>query len=343
MTAIPPPIHSISALIDAAHEGAAEKPRPHMGASQLGHDCDRWLWLSFRWAVVEPFPGRILRLFRRGHEEERNFISDLEMIGIKFENHQEYIDFGTHIGGSTDGTIASGVPGAEKTRHVAEFKTHALKSFDDMEKKGVEKSKPVHYAQIQLYMHGTGIERAFYMAVCKNDDRLYTERVKYNRAVAEKLLERGRRIVKSERIPDPISTDPSWYKCKFCAAHSFCHERQLTQEVNCRTCAHATAEDDSTWSCARWKKTIPTEFQHKGCDRHVLHPDLVPWPMKDSNTSDEAVYEIAGKDIRNGEGDAYVYSSRELIAGGEACANEMVGQVREAFPGAEVVAVRDAS
>ena len=75
----------------------------------------------------------------------------------------------------------------------------------------------------------------------------------------------------------------------------------------------------------------------------MLHPDLVPWPAKDSNTPHEAVYEINGKDIRNGEGDAYVYGSKELIAGGEACADDGVQQVREAFPGAEVVEVRDAS
>jgi hypothetical protein len=112
--------------------------------------------------------------------------------------------------------------------------------------------------------------------------------------------------------------------------------------VNCRTCAQSTPEDDGTWSCARWdSKNIPGDFQKTGCDSHVLHPDLVPWPIKDSNTSDEAVYEIAGKDIRNGEGDAYVYSSKELIAGGEACADENVQKVRETFPGAEVVEVRE--
>ena len=73
----------------------------------------------------------------------------------------------------------------------------------------------------------------------------------------------------------------------------------------------------------------------------MLHPDLVPWQAKDSNTPHEAVYEIAGKDIRNGHGDAYVYSSKELIAGGEACAADIVQEAREAFPGAEVVGVRE--
>jgi hypothetical protein len=75
----------------------------------------------------------------------------------------------------------------------------------------------------------------------------------------------------------------------------------------------------------------------------VLHPDLVPWQMKDSSNPHEAVYEINGKDVRNGEGDAYVYSSKELIAGGEACAADIVQKSREVFPGAEVVGVRDAS
>ena len=66
---------------------------------------------------------------------------------------------------------------------------------------------------------------------------------------------------------------------------------------------------------------------------------MVPWPQKDSNDPHEAVYEIDGKDVRNGEGDAYVYSSKELIVGGEACADKLVGEVRETFPGAKIVDV----
>jgi hypothetical protein len=337
MAPIPEPQRTIRSLIDAQHEKSAELPRPHMGASQLGHHCERWLWLSFRWAVIEKFPGRIRRLFRRGHEEEKNFISDLEMIGVKFENHQEYIDFGGHVGGSTDGTINSGVPGAERTRHVAEFKTHSEKSFSDLQKKGVLESKPMHWAQMQLYMLGTRIDRALYVAVCKNDDQLYTERVNFDKEAAEKLLQRGKRLAKSERMPEPISTDPSWYQCKFCAAHSFCHETKLTKEVNCRTCAHATPEDDSSWSCARWESAnIPVEWQHKGCDSHVLHPDLVPWQRKPSNDSHEAVYEIGGKDIRNGEADAFCFGSKEIIIGGEDCANGAVQAVRKEFPGSKI-------
>ncbi len=88
---IPDSDYSISALIDKHHESLAEPPRPHMGASVLGHICDRWLWLSFRWAVQPKFDGRILRLFRRGQNEESTIVSDLRAIGLDLRNfsHQQ--------------------------------------------------------------------------------------------------------------------------------------------------------------------------------------------------------------------------------------------------------------
>ena len=341
MTAIPKKMTTIESLIDDHHAAQPNGLRLHLGASGLGHKCDRWIWLSFRWAIQEQFPGRILRLFRRGHNEEATIVADLEAIGIKISktgDDQMFLDFGSHVGGSLDGIIESGVLGAEKTRHIAEFKTHGLKSFTDLEKNGVQKSKPMHWAQMQIYMAGMEIDRALYVAVCKDNDRLYTERVEYDEAAALALIDRGRRIALAERMPPPLSTDPSWYECKFCAAYSFCHEVQLTKEVNCRTCAHSTPEKDSTWSCARWVAgNIPGDFQKKGCEGHVLHPDLVPWPIKDSTNAFEAIYEIEGVDVRNGEPDAFVFASSEIIANPGGCTAALTGKVREAFPGAKVV------
>lgn len=334
---IPEPNHSIQARIDKHHESLAEPPRPHMGCSQLGHPCDRWLWLSFRWAVQPKFPGRILRLFRRGQREEAVIVSDLRAIGLDVRctgGRQVRVDLGAHVSGSIDAIIESGVPEAPRKRHIAEFKTHSLKSFSDLEKNGVEKSKPEHFVQMQCYMHGTKIDRALYVAVCKDDDRIYTERVRYQKEVAEKYIERGRRIALSDRMPEPISADPSWYQCKTCAAHKFCHETKLTEHVNCRTCAHSTAKEDSTWRCERYDADgIPVEFQRQGCDSHVLHPDLVPWQRKDGLDEWTAVYVIEGRDVANGEGDAHVYTSREILANPKALGNKCIEELRQRFGG----------
>lgn len=337
---IPESDHNIQALIDKHHEAHAEPPRPHMGCSQLGHPCDRWLWLSFRWAVQPTFPGRILRLFRRGQNEEATIISDLRAIGLDIRNNtgrnQARVDFGCHVSGSIDAIVESGVPEAPKARHIAEFKTHSLKSFNALEKDGVEKAKPEHFVQMQLYMHGTDTQRALYVAVCKDDDRIYTERVKYDKVVAEKFVARGQRLALDDRMPPPISTDPSWYQCKFCDAHEFCHSTKTTKHVNCRTCAHSTAKADSTWRCERHDADgIPVEFQREACDSHVLHPDLVPWEMKEGLDQWTAVYVIEGKDVANGEGDAHVYTSKEILANPKMCSmgDEYVESLRQEFGG----------
>ena len=158
MAALPEPLNQvdIQSRIDKWHEEHREPPRAHLGLSLLGHPCDRWIWLSFRWAVIERFSGRMLRLFRRGHLEEETIVRDLRAAGVVIhstdaEDGQSRVDFGCHVSGSVDGIIESGVPGAEKTRHVAEFKTHSLKSFRELQSKGVKEAKRRHWWQMQGY------------------------------------------------------------------------------------------------------------------------------------------------------------------------------------------------
>ena len=332
MAKILPPLHTIESMIDQVMVDSADNtPREHLGCSQIGHACERWLWLSFRWAVRPSFSGRTLRIFRRGNREERIIASDLEHIGIDIRHtgaSQKRISFGPHVGGSVDGIIERGVPGAEGKRHIAEFKTTNAKNFSKLEKEGVQKAQPMHYAQMQLYMLGTGIDRALYVAVCKDDDRYYTERVSLDKAAAESLRDKALRIVASETMPAPISTDPSWYQCRFCDAHEFCHTTKLTKEVNCRTCAHSSVKEQ--WHCNRWEDVIPLSYQRKGCDSHVLHPDLVPWVFRQSEHEFDALYVIDGVPTLNGENG---YLSKELVANASACAAGLGQAFREEMGG----------
>ena len=327
--------YTIAELIDKHHETHQEPPRPHMGASLLGHPCDRYLWLTFRWAVVEKFPGRILRLFRRGQLEEQTLVSDLRAIGIDIQRTgktQSRVDFGAHVSGSVDGIAECGVPFGDGKRYVVEFKTHSKKSFDALEDNGVERSKPMHYAQMQVYMLGMKIDRALYVAICKDDDRVWTDQVKFDAEVANALVERGKRIALADRMPEPLSADPSWYVCKLCPAHEFCHKTKTTREVNCRTCAHSTAQANSTWTCARHENdVIPVDWQREGCGRHALHPDLVPWKMAEPADQWTPVYLIDGKPVANGEPNETTFNSREILANPKTCANpdEFIQAIRK--------------
>jgi len=281
MAPIPQPRSKTVEAIDAFHEARLEPPRPHMGASELGHKCDRWLWLKFRWAVVERFSGRMLRLFRRGHREEAMVIADLRAIGCVIDDGdgtQARVDFGSHVSGSMDGVIRAGLPEAPKTEYVLEIKTHSAKSFNDLDRKGVKESKPRHWVQMQVYMLGTGLKRALYVAVCKDDDRIYTERVRLNKDAAKAAVARGKRLAIVDEMPMPLSRDPSWFECKMCPGHSFCFE-PATRAVplSCRTCAHSTALPDSTWRCEKHDADgIPVAFQHVGCGDYEVHDHMLP-------------------------------------------------------------------
>lgn len=342
MVAIPPPLDSVANRIFDTLADTKEKPRPHLGASIIGHHCDRWVWLSFRWAIFEQFSGRIRRLFRRGHLEELQVVKDLRAAGLPVQEYdkttrRQFAVKDGHFGGSLDG-IVYGVPEAPQKAHVLEIKTHSLKSFKALMNEGVKASKPQHYAQMQVYMLKMGIDRALYFAVCKDDDNIFTERVELDKEFALSMVAKAQRLIAMDRPPERISVDPTWWQCKTCAAHSFCHQGQHAKEVNCRTCSHVTAKPDGTWHCARWDALIPDEdAQLAGCDDHVLHPDLVPWQMQPSEDGLTATWIIDGKPVLNSskpEG----FKSREIAANPSACTGHpFIDEVRRVFPGAEVV------
>ena len=330
MTKIPEPTNQLVTLIDKVHASKPRMPRPHMGASMLGHHCDRYLWLSFRWAVAEDFPGRILRLFRRGENEEHTIVADLMAVGVKVVGRQRRLDFGCHVSGSIDGIAESGIPESPKTPHILEFKSHNKKSFDDLEKNGVEKSKPMHFVQCQVYMLGAGLTRAQYIGVCKDDDRMHAERLRFDRAVAEKYVLRGQTIATSDNAPAPVSSNPSWYQCVTCSGHDLCHGSKLTKHANCRTCCHSTAQQDGNWHCTHWDAIIPTEAQYAGCDHHVIHPDLTPWKYEPADGG--VIWLTQAGPVHNA---ASAYKSCEIIANAAGCASGVRSEYAEF--GAEVV------
>lgn len=278
-----------------------EKPRfgVRLGASQIGSECSRMLWLSFRWTVPSKFEmppnskktaGQMLKLFERGQEEEKRFIRDLERIGIEVKSFlddgkQIRVDLlGGHFGGNLDG-IGKGFLEAPKADHVIEYKTHNDKSFQDLKKKGVQKSKPTHYAQMQVYMLGLGISRAFYLAVNKNDDELYHERIEFDEIYANMLLKKAENIVFSMSPVQGISDRPDYYMCKMCRYVKVCFKKEKPIR-NCRTCAHSTPLKNGEWKCEKFNKSITKEMQEVGCTEHRFIPSLIGEPVDLINDTD---------------------------------------------------------
>jgi hypothetical protein len=276
----------------------AEPARHYLGGSAIGNPCERALWYSFRWAVKREFDGRMHRLFQRGHREEPIFVADMRDIGYTVWDRNpktgkqwswSEASLGHHFAGNGDG-IVKGVIQAPKAPHIWECKTHSTKSFNEVQSKGVQIAKPMHYAQMQIYMHWTiaefgkthGCQRALYTAICKENDAIHDERVRYDEQFALGLVAKAKRIIFAKTPLPKLSLDSSWYECKLCDYHAVCHGDAVPQ-ATCRTCVHATPEPDGNarWTCNQVDESgvaatdIPIDIQRIGCEYHRLLPPLL--------------------------------------------------------------------
>lgn len=327
--------------------GMAELPRVYLGASICSHECDRYLWLYFRGAVVETHEGRMYRLFDRGRREEEVFANDLRSIGCTVwtvdpsTNEQFAVSaFGGHFRGHLDG-VCQGLPEAPKTPHVVEMKTHCDSSFRKLARCGVREAKPMHYGQMQVYMGMMSLTRALYIAVNKDNDELWTERVEFDPKFFKATMLRMRRII-STSTTQRCATRPDDWRCKTCPARTACwHDGTATfypghNYIDCRSCCHATADDkgDGHWSCAKGHNCVIG--RDCACRDHVALPDMVAHESVESDDRDTLTYVLAnGEKVTNGRGG---FSSWELA---KITADEVdaATKIKSVMPGATVGSV----
>lgn len=288
-------------LVDAVYahyekRNADEESRPHLGASQIGKKCEREIWYRFRWVLPEKFPGRILRLFETGKLEEQRIVLNLRALGLVVRECDElsgrqfsYFAMGGHFGGSID-ALGIGFEESPRKTHVLEFKTHNDKSFKVLVKLGLKSTKPEHYDQMQTYMYLSGYDRAVYIAVNKNTDEMYYERIKLDRKHAEEIVDKAGRVIYASVPPPRVSTSPMAPPCLFCNYKLYCRSGYGTPEFNCRTCLHSTAVEDGSWHCAHKGRSLSIEEQHQGCDHHLFIPELLNRGEPIEATPDRLVY-----------------------------------------------------
>lgn len=264
--------------------------RPHLGASVIGAPCSRAVWYGFHWATAPDFDGRMLRLFERGRREEDWILEDLERAGIRVYGQQKgFSDFGGHFAGSCDG-ILEGIEELPDEPVLFECKTANAKSFRQLIFTGVEKAKPQHYTQMQVYMRKLELKHALYVCVNKDDDSIYTELVAYSTLDAGTAMGRARLVVQSPDPLDRISDDPDNFQCKFCDHREHCHLLSTDRiEKNCRTCRHSIPYSTGEWVCTLHSDELSVDDQKNGCDKweviHAMVSDEVQvsmrWPRTD--------------------------------------------------------------
>lgn len=193
--------------------------------------------------------------------------------GLEITQHRVSAHNG-HLGGSKDaelippekfriGPLAEG-------RGLGEFKTHNAKSFAKLKSSGVQTSHIEHYIQMQVYMQLGGLDWALYLAVNKDTEELHAEIIQRRPEIALAYIDRSRQVIEAVEPPDRITTNPSWFECKFCDFREICHHGK-PPEKNCRTCVFSRPamepEHPGEWRCGKFHGSIiPDAFMRQGCD-----------------------------------------------------------------------------
>jgi hypothetical protein len=307
-----------------------DESRGHLGMSQIGKEDARSLWLSFRWSLPNDYSARTLRIFSMGNLIEDEIIRLLRNIpGVELHdkdaggNQFRFAEIGGHFCGSMDGAIR-GIPEAPKTWHVFEAKSVSLKRFTDLQKKGVREWSSEYYGQLQSYMRCTGMERALFVAYCKDNSELYIERVKYDAQRAEALLIKAERIITATEPPASSWPNENWYESKFLSedARAIYWGKRLPS-ANCRNCRFAKPDTKGTgakWLChhphfSNGTDNLPLDLQKSGCEMHNFIPALVPAKLVGTHDNEVEYVTNDGLEFLNSHGyqlGAQAYTSWEL-------------------------------
>lgn len=204
-----------------------ERPKKeYPSGSMIGGDCERQVWFQFKFPKRQD-DLRVYRIFELGNVIEDHVV---EVLRKKFTvyatdvegNQFSFKDDINKITGSIDGVI-TGLPESSKP-HLLEIKSYNEKRFAKLNSEGVKSSDHKYYVQMQIYMHEFKLEKALFVAYCKNDSKIYTERVDYDQLCAMKYLNRSIKIynAKDHSDLDRVSDKVTDFKCKFCQYKKEC-------------------------------------------------------------------------------------------------------------------------
>jgi hypothetical protein len=231
----------INGLIDRAllDRHAQQAPRDYLGGSRIGEPCTRKLVYEVRHTAIDAgkgFDGRTLRIFDVGHQFETLSIRWLRAAGFDLRTHRRdgeqfgFITAGGRVRGHIDGVIVAGPDIGVAWPALFEHKALNNRSWGELARHGVRRSKPIYYAQLQIYMAYMELERALFTALNKDSQALHHEIVPLDLQAAQALSDKAVDIIRAAdggELPPRIAASPDFYLCRWCAYAERCWETNI--------------------------------------------------------------------------------------------------------------------
>lgn len=220
--------------MDAALAAQIEAPRKYLGASQIGGECNRQIQYELRGVEGDPIPGKLRRIFARGHILETAMWDWMKLAGFSIiTRHGGYpIGFSVCDGqyrGHIDGSVIDG-PEIEGLIYpcIWECKWLGAKGWKAVVKDGVAKAYPKYADQVSQYQFYKDNTNPALMTFGNADTmEIWAELVPFDAARAQAASDRAVNILLAERAGEllpRVSSGPDNYPCAWCRHSKTCWE-----------------------------------------------------------------------------------------------------------------------
>lgn len=229
----------VNAAIDAALLARQQRqvPRDYLGGSRVGEPCARKLVYEITHAPKDrEFDANILRVFDAGHQFEALSIRWLRQAGFDLRDRGPdggqigFVAAAGKLRGHADGVIVAGPAVGVTWPALWEHKALGQKSWTDLVNRGLRHSKPIYFAQVQLYMAYLGLDVALLTALNRDTLALRHEVVPFDAAEAQRLSDHAVDILRAAatgELPPRLAQSRDFFLCRFCPYATRCWEKTV--------------------------------------------------------------------------------------------------------------------
>lgn len=315
---------------------ALESERNYLGMSQIGEECWRKLFYSFRGATKRKISASGIKAIQDGFLQEDIMAERLRLLPfielITVVENGEQIGFSLvkdHFRGHADGMI-KGIKEAPKSWHVWENKAVNETKFKKLislknelsEKLALVEWDIIYYAQAQIYMYCAKVERHYLTVETPGGRDAVSCRTEIDSKYVQGIIEKATIIITDNwNIPAKLSENREFYKCKWCEFSGICHDGDIPL-LNCKTCRYSEPIEGGERICNLNETILQPEKYSIGCSKHIYNPALLPARLIEQQ-ADGCIYEtnngfkfanmsLSGLPELKGELDE-IFTSKDLV------------------------------
>lgn len=199
-------------------EREASGPKRRLRLSRIG-DCARKLWALAHGHEDEEIPGSRIAIFDMGNSVEDLVISWLRSAGYTVQRTQKTVTMIPEVDGHIDGEIWLEHSRFDVEPAILEVKSANKEQFELCVAQGYDTWRPAYGDTVQTYMGASGVHVAMAIVLCKDNSRIYAEKLRFDADRYKRLQEKAQVVLTSER-PLPRPEEATSQYCSFC---KWCH------------------------------------------------------------------------------------------------------------------------